>query len=67
MEEHREPNRALQGIAGGGRRRGKPRKRWLDDVEDNWRNTGVKHWRIKTMNRTVCRKIYEVVKVLQEL
>jgi hypothetical protein len=32
-----------------------------------WKMTGVKHWRIKTMNRTVCRKIYEAVKVLQEL
>jgi hypothetical protein len=31
MEDHREPKRALY-IPGSGRRRGKPRKRWLDDV-----------------------------------
>jgi hypothetical protein len=44
MEDHREPKRALQGIPGGGRRRGKPRKRWLDDVEDDLRKMEVKRW-----------------------
>jgi hypothetical protein len=51
MEDHREPNTALH-IPGGGRRRGKPRKRWLDDVEDDFRKTEVKRWRIKAMDRT---------------
>jgi hypothetical protein len=41
MEDHREPKRALQGIHEGGRR-GKPRKRYLDDMEDDMRKTGVK-------------------------
>jgi hypothetical protein len=36
-------------------------------VEDNLRKIGVKHWRIKTMDRTEWRKIYEAAKVLQEL
>jgi hypothetical protein len=40
----------LQGIAEGGRRKGKPRKRWLDDVEDDLRKTGVKR-RIKAMDK----------------
>jgi hypothetical protein len=31
-EDHRESKRAVHGIAGGGRRRGKPRKRRLDDM-----------------------------------
>jgi hypothetical protein len=42
MEDHRESNKASQGIPGGGRRRGKPRKKWLDGVEDDLRKTGVK-------------------------
>jgi hypothetical protein len=37
MEDHREPKRALRGILGGGSRRGKPIKRWIDDVEDDFR------------------------------
>jgi hypothetical protein len=41
LEEDREPKRALQGISGGGRR-GKLRKRWLDDMEDDLRKIGVK-------------------------
>jgi hypothetical protein len=65
MEDHREPKRALQGIPGGGRR-GKPRKRWLDDVEDDLRKMEVK-WRKKAMDRTEWRKICEAAKVLQEL
>jgi hypothetical protein len=36
-------------------------------VEDDLRKTGVKCWRIKAMDRTEKRKIYEVAKVLQEL
>jgi hypothetical protein len=32
MEDHREPKRVLQGIPGGRRRRGKPRKKWQDYV-----------------------------------
>jgi hypothetical protein len=67
MEDHREPKRALQGIPGGGRRREKPRKRWLDDVEDDLRKMEVKRWRKKAMDRTEWRKIREAAKVLQEL
>jgi hypothetical protein len=66
MEDHREPKRALQGIPGGGRR-GKPRKRWLDDVEGDLKKTEVKRWRRKTMDRTEWKKICEAAKVLQEL
>jgi hypothetical protein len=55
-EDHRGPKRVLQGIPRGGGRRGKPRKRWLGDVEDGLRKTGVKCWRIKAMDRTEWRK-----------
>jgi hypothetical protein len=37
----------------------------LDDVEDDLRKTGVKHWRITAVDRTEWRKICEVAKVFQ--
>jgi hypothetical protein len=36
---------------GGRTRRGRPRLRWIDDVEDDLRNTGTKQWRIKVLDR----------------
>jgi hypothetical protein len=42
MEDHIEIRRALQGTPSGGRRIGKPRRRWLDDVGHDLRKTGVK-------------------------
>jgi hypothetical protein len=59
MEDHKKPKRALHSIPGGGRRRGKPRKRWVDDMEDDLRKIGVKRWRME--------KKYDAAKVLQGL
>jgi hypothetical protein len=53
------------GMPGGGRKRGKPRKKWLDDVEDNLRKTGFKRWTINAICRTEWRKIREAAKVLK--
>jgi hypothetical protein len=58
---------ALEGNPGGRRRKGRPRKRWLDDVQDDMIKMGVKRWRIKAMGRGERRKICEAAKVLQEL
>jgi hypothetical protein len=55
-----QPKRALQGIPGGGRRRGNPRKTWLDDVED-LSTTGAKR-RMEAVDMTDWRKICEVAK-----
>jgi hypothetical protein len=38
---------ALEGNPGGRRRKGRPRKRWIDDVQDDMIKMGVKRWRTK--------------------
>ncbi|KAJ4445683.1 hypothetical protein ANN_12368 [Periplaneta americana] len=45
VPEGRLPKRALYGHPGGLRKRGRPRLRWLQDVEDDLRRVGCKRWR----------------------
>jgi hypothetical protein len=59
MSSQRRPKMALEGNPGGRRRKGRPRKRRLDDM--------IKRWRTKAMDRGERRKICEAAKVLQEL
>jgi hypothetical protein len=42
MEERRDTKRALEGKPGGRRKRGKPRKGWIDNVEDDLRKMEIK-------------------------
>jgi hypothetical protein len=35
----------------GGRRRGRPRKRWLDDVERDVNSLGIRNWRLRARNK----------------
>ncbi|KAJ4451097.1 hypothetical protein ANN_02536 [Periplaneta americana] len=48
----RVPRRALYGHPGGARRRGRPRLRRLQDVEDGIRKIGIKRWRRVAHDRT---------------
>jgi hypothetical protein len=41
----------FEGKSEGRRRRGQPRLRWINDVEDNLRRLGVKQWRMKALDR----------------
>jgi hypothetical protein len=36
---------------------GRPRLRWIDDVEDDLRNVCIKRWRIKALDRAECASI----------
>ncbi|KAJ4429692.1 hypothetical protein ANN_21893 [Periplaneta americana] len=51
MPEGRLPKRALYGHPGGLRKRGRPRLRWLQDVEDDLRRVGCKRWRQRAQDR----------------
>jgi hypothetical protein len=55
MEEDRMVKRIFEGHPGGRRKTDRPRKRWLDDVEEDLRSMKVKRWRIRATERTVCR------------
>jgi hypothetical protein len=62
-----DPKKALEGKPGGGRKRGKARTRWTDNVEDDLRKMGIKRRRLRTANRREWRGICEAARVLQEL
>jgi hypothetical protein len=51
MNETRTVKRIFEEKLGGRRGRGRPRLRWIDDVEDDLRNIGIKRWTIKTLDR----------------
>jgi hypothetical protein len=65
-EQSKGTKMALEGNPGR-RRKGRLRKRWLDDVQDDIIKMSVERWRTKAMDRGEWRKICEVAKVLQEL
>jgi hypothetical protein len=67
MSSQKGPKVALEGNPGGGRRKGRLRKRWIDDVQDNVIKMGVKRWRTISVDRREWKRICEAVKVLQEL
>jgi hypothetical protein len=47
----------FEGHAGGRRKTGRPRKRWLDDIEKDLRLMKVKRWKNKAVEREVWEKI----------
>jgi hypothetical protein len=66
MEEDRMAKRIFEGHPGGRRKTGRPRKRWLDDVED-LRLIKLKRWRIRATERTVWVRIIRDAKALHRL
>jgi hypothetical protein len=51
MNETRTVNKISEEKLGGRRGRGRPRLRWIDDVEDDLRTMGIERWRIKGLDR----------------
>ena len=46
----------------GGRRRGRPKLRWMDGVEEDLRKLGVCGWRRKALDREARRRVLTVAK-----
>jgi plasmid maintenance system killer protein len=51
MNENRSVKKIFEGKLEGKRVRGRPRLRWINDVEDDLRKLGVKRWRTKGLDR----------------
>jgi hypothetical protein len=59
--------RVFEGHSGGRRKTGRPRKRWLDDIEEALRLMKMKRWRNKTKKKEVWAKIVSEEKALRVL
>jgi hypothetical protein len=62
MNETRSVKKIFEGKLEGRRSRGRPRLRWLNDVEDDLRKLGVKRWRTKELEREEWASIVKVAK-----
>jgi hypothetical protein len=51
MNETRSVKKVFEEKLEGQRGRGRPRLRWINDVEDDLRELGVKRWRTKALER----------------
>ena len=51
MSETRSVKKIFEGKLEGRRGGGRPRFRWINDVEDDLRTLGVKRWRTKALDR----------------
>jgi len=62
MEGKRIPKRVLQWKPTGRRNRGRPRKRWIEDIEEYIQIMGIRGWRKLCEERVEWKKITEKAK-----
>src|SRR5215813_7158101 len=59
MDEDKTTQRIFRGNPGGKRKRGRPRKRWMDEVTEDLRVLGINNWKERAMDRTCWSAIVE--------
>ena len=57
------PKMILNAKIDSGRRRGRPRKRWIDDLESDLRSLGIRNWKAKARNRDQWKAVVREAKV----
>jgi hypothetical protein len=59
--------KVFKNISEGRRSFGKPRKRWLDDVENDLKKLGVRGWRKTAKDRDIWQLVLKDARILQGL
>jgi hypothetical protein len=67
MDDKRTHKRILEWKLIGRRIRGRPRKRWIADIEEDMRTMGVRQWRTQCEERVAWKGITEKAKTHSEL
>jgi hypothetical protein len=62
MKDSRMPKRVMREKFYIRRKRGRPKVRWLDDVQEDLRKMGIEGWRRKAQDRDQWRRIAQVAK-----
>jgi len=67
MDEDKTVQKIFRGNPGGKRKRGRPKKRWIDEVSDDLRTLGIVNWKEKALDRVYWTAIVEEAKILHGL
>ena len=62
MDENRISKKVLEWKPTGRRIRERPRKRWIEDIEEDIQSVGIRGWRKLSKERTESRRITEKAK-----
>ena len=63
MSDDRTVKKVFVGKPDGRRKAGRPKLRWLDCIENDLKSMGVKRWRKKAEDRSVCAVVVKEVLV----